>query len=77
MLNYENVKEKFIIGAYNVINASNSGFAITNDSICNLNAMNILNKMQDIDTNKFTDKQIENNNSTYNTISLNYIFAES
>lgn len=76
MLNYEDVKKKLIIGAYNLVNASNSGFAITNESICNLNAMNILNRMQDVDINKFTDEQIENNDSTYNTISLNYIFAE-
>lgn len=76
MLNYEDVQKKLIIGACNLINASNSGFAITNESICNLNAMNILNRMQDVDINKFTDEQIENNDSTYNTISLNYIFAE-
>ena len=76
MLNYEDVKKKFIIGACNLVNASNSGFAITNESICNLNAMNILNRMQDVDINKFTDEQIENNDSTYNTISLNYIFTE-
>lgn len=76
MLNYEDVQKKLIIGAYNLVNASNSGFAITNESICNLNAMNILNRMQDVDINKFTDEQIENNDSTYNTISLNYIFAE-
>ncbi len=76
MLNYEDVQKKLIIGAYNLVNASNSGFAITNESICNLNAMNILNRMQDNDANKFTDEQIENNDSTYNTISLNYIFAE-
>lgn len=76
MLNYEDVKKKLIIGAYNLVNASNSGFAITNESICNLNAMNILNRMQDVDINKFTDEQIENNDSTYNTISLNYIFTE-
>lgn len=77
MLNYEDVKKKLIIGACNLVNASNSGFAITNESICNLNAMNILNRMQDVDINKFTDEQIENNDSTYNTISLNYIFTES
>lgn len=77
MLNYEDVQKKLIIGACNLVNASNSGFAITNESICNLNAMNILNRMQDNDANKFTDEQIENNDSTYNTISLNYIFAES
>lgn len=76
MLNYENVKKKLIIGACNLVNASNSDFAITNESICNLNAMNILNRMQDVDINKFTDEQIENNDSTYNTISLNYIFTE-
>lgn len=76
MLNYEDVQKKLIIGACNLVNASNSGFAITNESICNLNAMNILNRMQDNDANKFTDEQIENNDSTYNTISLNYIFAE-
>lgn len=76
MLNYEDVQKKLIIGACNLVNASNSGFAITNESICNLNAMNILNRMQDVDINKFTDEQIENNDSTYNTISLNYIFAE-
>ena len=76
MLNYEDVKKKLIIGAYNLVNASNSGFAITNESICNLNAMNILNRMQDVDINKLTDEQIENNDSTYNTISLNYIFTE-
>lgn len=76
MLNYEDVQKKLIIGACNLVNASNSGFAITNKSICNLNAMNILNRMQDNDVNKFTDEQIENNDSTYNTISLNYIFAE-
>ena len=74
MLNYENVQKKLIIGACNLVNASNSGFAITNESICNLNAMNILNRMQDVDINKLTDEQIENNDSTYNTISLNYIF---
>ena len=76
MLNYENVQKKLIIGACNLVNASNSGFAITNESICNLNAMNILNRMQDVDINKLTDEQIENNDSTYNTISLNYIFTE-
>lgn len=76
MLNYEDVQKKLIIGACNLVNASNSGFAITNESICNLNAMNILNRMQDNDANKFTDEQIENNDSIYNTISLNYIFAE-
>lgn len=76
MLNYEDVKKKLIIGAYNLVNASNSGFAITNESICNLNAINILNRMQDVDINKLTDEQIENNDSTYNTISLNYIFTE-
>ena len=38
--------------------------------------MNILNRMQDVDINKLTDEQIENNDSTYNTISLNYIFTE-
>lgn len=76
MLNYEDVQKKLIIGACNLVNASNSGFAITNESICNLNAMNILNRMQDVDINKFTDEQIENNDSTYNTISLNYIFTE-
>lgn len=76
MLNYEDVQKKLIIGACNLVNASNSGFTIINESICNLNAMNILNRMQDIDINKFTDEQIENNDSTYNTISLNYIFAE-
>ena len=76
MLNYEDVKNKLIIGACNLVNASNSGFAITNESICNLNAMNIINRMQDVDINKFTDEQIENNDSTYNTISLNYIFTE-
>lgn len=76
MLNYEDVQKKLIIGVCNLVNASNSGFAITNESICNLNAMNILNRMQDNDVNKFTDEQIENNDSTYNTISLNYIFAE-
>lgn len=76
MLNYEDVKKKLIIGACNLVNASNSGFAITNESICNLNAMNILNRMQDVDINKFTDEQIENNDSIYNTISLNYIFTE-
>lgn len=76
MLNYEDVQKKLIIGACNLVNASNSGFAITNESICNLNVMNILNRMQDVDINKFTDEQIENNDSTYNTISLNYIFAE-
>lgn len=76
MLNYEDVKKKLIIGACNLVNASNSGFAITNESICNLNAMNILNRMQDVDINKLTDEQIENNDSTYNTISLNYIFTE-
>lgn len=76
MLNYEDVQKKLIIGACNLVNASNSGFAITNELICNLNAMNILNRMQDVDINKFTDKQIENNDSTYNTISLNYIFTE-
>lgn len=76
MLNYEDIQKKLIIGACNLVNASNSGFAITNESICNLNAMNILNRMQDVDINKFTDEQIENNDSTYNTISLNYIFAE-
>lgn len=76
MLNYENVKKKLIIGACNLVNASNNGFAITNESICNLNAMNILNRMKDVDINKFTDEQIENNDSTYNTISLNYIFTE-
>lgn len=75
MLNYEDVQKKLIIGACNLVNASNSGFAITNESICNLNAMNILNRMQDVDINKFTDEQIENNDSTYNTISLNYIFC--
>ena len=74
MLNYDDVKKKLIIGAYNLVNASNSGFAITNESICNLNAINILNRMQDVDINKLTDEQIENNDSTYNTISLNYIF---
>lgn len=76
MLNYEDVQKKLIIGACNLVNASNSGFAITNELICNLNAMNILNRMQDVDINKFTDEQIENNDSTYNTISLNYIFTE-
>ena len=76
MLNYEDVKKKLIIGACNLVNASNSGFAITNESICNLNAINILNRMQDVDINKLTDEQIENNDSTYNTISLNYIFTE-
>ncbi|MCI5629868.1 MAG: hypothetical protein MR346_09615 [Clostridium sp.] len=76
MLNYKDVQKKLIIGACNLVNASNSGFAITNESICNLNAMNILNRMQDVDINKFTDEQIENNDSTYNTISLNYIFTE-
>lgn len=76
MLNYEDVKKKLIIGACNLVNASNSGFAITNESICNLNAMNILNRIQDVDINKLTDEQIENNDSTYNTISLNYIFIE-
>ena len=76
MLNYEDVKKKLIIGACNLVNASNSGFAITNESICNLNAMNILNRIQDVDINKLTDEQIENNDSTYNTISLNYIFTE-
>lgn len=76
MLNYEDVKKKLIIGACNLVNASNSGFAITNESICNLNVMNILNRMQDVDINKLTDEQIENNDSTYNTISLNYIFTE-
>lgn len=76
MLNYEDVQKKLIIGAFNLVNASNSGFAITNESICNLNAMNILNRMQDVDINKFTDEQIENNDSAYNTISLNYIFTE-
>lgn len=76
MLNYEDAQKKLIIGACNLVNASNSGFAITNESICNLNVMNILNRMQDVDINKFTDEQIENNDSTYNTISLNYIFAE-
>ena len=76
MLNYEDVKKKLIIGACNLVNASNSGFAITNESICNLNAMNILNRMQDVDINKLTDEQIENNDSTYNTIYLNYIFTE-
>lgn len=76
MLNYEDVKKKLIIGAYNLVNASNNGFAITNESICNLNAINILNRMQDVDINKLTDEQIENNDSTYNTISLNYIFTE-
>ena len=76
MLNYEDVKKKLIIGACNLVNSSNSGFAITNESICNLNAMNILNRMQDVDINKLTDEQIENNDSTYNTISLNYIFTE-
>ena len=76
MLNYEDVKKKLIIGVCNLVNASNSGFAITNESICNLNAMNILNRMQDVDINKLTDEQIENNDSTYNTISLNYIFTE-
>lgn len=76
MLNYEDVKKKLIIGACNLVNASNSGFAITNESICNLNAINVLNRMQDVDINKLTDEQIENNDSTYNTISLNYIFTE-
>lgn len=76
MLNYEDVEKKLIIGACNLVNASNCGFAITIDSICNLNAMNILNRMQDVDINKFTDEQIENNDSTYNIISLNYIFTK-
>lgn len=76
MLNYENIKANIITGSCNLANANSNGFAITNESICLLNAMNILLQMKNVDCDKLSDEQNENINSVYNTISSNYLFAE-
>lgn len=76
MLDSEQTLNKAIIGSCNLASAADNGFAVTDESICLLNAMVILVHEKEVICDKLTDEQIETLGSVFNTVSNTYMFTE-
>lgn len=76
MLDSEQTLNNVIIGSCNLASAADNGFAVTDESICLLNAMVILAHEKEVICDELTDEQIENLGSVFNAISNTYMFTE-
>lgn len=66
-INFDNVINKLVDRAVQIVQFSDIGFILTDSDICNYNAMTILNQMQEIES-MFSEKQKENLIAMYNEL---------
>lgn len=66
-INFDNVINKLVDRAVQIVHLSDIGFILTDSDICNYNAMTILNQMQEIES-MFSEKQKENLIAMYNEL---------
>ena len=66
-INFDNVINKLVDRAVQIVQLSDIGFILTDSDICNYNAMTILNQMQEIES-MFSEKQKENQIAMYNEL---------
>lgn len=66
-INFDNVINKLVDRAVQIVQLSDTGFILTDSDICNYNAMVILNQMQEIES-MFSEKQKENLIAMYNEL---------
>ena len=76
MIDFEQVQKMMITAGVNMAIAEHNGFAITNDSVCLLNTVVIINQFKDIICEKLTDEQIEKLYTTYVEAIQNPLFVE-
>lgn len=76
MVDYEKALKDLITGSINVANATHNGFVVTDDTICALNTMIIINHMKNIVCNCINDEQAENIYETYNYCMNKQMFHE-
>lgn len=66
-INFDNVINKLVDRAVQIVQLSDIGFILADSDICNYNAMTILNQMQEIES-MFSEKQKENLIAMYNEL---------
>ena len=66
-INFDNVINKLVDRAVQIVQLSYIGFILTDSDKCNYNAMVILNQMQEIES-MFSEKQKENLIAMYNEL---------
>lgn len=76
MIDFDESVQKCICCAINIANAESNGFVVTDDSICILNAITIINNYKNIICDKLSDEQIENVADLYNNITQNNLFND-
>lgn len=76
MIDFDTALNKLIIGGVNIANANRNGFVITNETICYLNTMVIINHMRDSVCGCLSEEQVETVFGAYNAIADNNLFTE-
>lgn len=66
-INFDNVINKLVDRAVQIVQLSDIGFILTDSDICNYNAMTILNHMQNVES-KLSEKQQQNLIAMYNEL---------
>lgn len=66
-INFDNVINKLVDRAVQIVQLSDIGFILTDSDICNYNAMVILNQMQNVES-KLSEKQQQNLIAMYNEL---------
>lgn len=76
MIDFEQAQKMMITAGVNMAAAETNGFAITNDSICLLNTVVIVNQFKDVICDQLSDEQIEKLYSVYVKTIQNSLFTE-
>ena len=76
MIDFNQAKEMMITAGVNVAVSEQNGFVITNDTICLLNTIVIINQFKDIICNKLSEEQIEKLHSAYVNTIYNNLFSK-
>lgn len=76
MIDFNQAKEMMITAGVNVAVSEQNSFVITNDTICLLNTIVIINQFKDIICDKLSEKQIEKLHSAYVNTIHNNLFSK-